>query len=187
MRSPFYFIVKPHKNRRYDSTKNLGGIDFITSVSKEDHTVSNRYAEVYALPINYKGPIEVGDTLLVHHNVFKYYFDMKGREKSGRSFFMDDLFFIDFDQFYLYKHKGKWHSHKDFCFVEPVKSKDSIYFKPGTKEELTGILKYGNDTLDKLGVQEGDEVIFTPDSEYEFVVDDQILYRMKTKNICATL
>jgi hypothetical protein len=35
-----------------------------------------------------------GDTLLVHHNVFKFYNDIKGVERSGRSYFMDDLFFI---------------------------------------------------------------------------------------------
>ena len=55
-----------------------------------------------ALPLGYEGPIGVGDTLLVHHNVFKFYNDMKGRRQSGRSFLKDDLFLVDFDQFYMY-------------------------------------------------------------------------------------
>ena len=33
MRSPYSFIVRPIKGRRYDNTKDIGGIDFITSVS----------------------------------------------------------------------------------------------------------------------------------------------------------
>ena len=101
MKSPFNFIVKAYNERRYDNIKQIGDIDFVTSVSKEDHTASNRFAIVEEVPINYTGPIKKGDTLLVHHNVFKFYFDMKGREKSGRSFFKDDLFFIDPYQFFM--------------------------------------------------------------------------------------
>ena len=101
MQSPHSFIVRPVKGRRYDNIKDIGGIDFITSVSKEDHKASNRHAEVVSTPLNYSGDIKKGDILLVHHNVFKFYFDMKGREKSGKSFFKDDLFFIDNDQFFF--------------------------------------------------------------------------------------
>ena len=87
MRSPYNFIVKSESTRRYDNVKEIGGIEFITSVSEEDHTVSNRFATVMELPIDYGGPVQKGDTLLVHHNVFKFYNDMKGRQKSGRSYF----------------------------------------------------------------------------------------------------
>jgi len=45
MRSPFYFITKPLKGRRYDNIKKIGEIDFITSVSQEDHMATNRFAE----------------------------------------------------------------------------------------------------------------------------------------------
>ena len=72
MKSPFSFIAKPVKGKRYNNTKNIGGIDFIISTSQEDHKFSNREAEVIECPINYDGPIKAGDTLLVHHNVFKY-------------------------------------------------------------------------------------------------------------------
>jgi len=69
MKALYSFIVKPYNDRRYDNIKSIGGLDFVTSVSEEDHTVSNRYAEVMSLPLHYNGDIEVGDTLLVHHNV----------------------------------------------------------------------------------------------------------------------
>ena len=92
MRSPFYFIVKPLDDKRYTNTKEIDGMDFITSTSEENHMASNRQGVVVATPLGYDGDIEVGDLLLVHHNVFKYYNDMKGRQKSGKSFFKDDLF-----------------------------------------------------------------------------------------------
>ena len=35
MRSPFYFIVKPLDDKRYTNTKEIDGMDFITSTSEE--------------------------------------------------------------------------------------------------------------------------------------------------------
>ena len=91
MKSPFYFIVRPLDGKRYNNTKQIGGVDFITSSSEEDYKFSNRMAVVVETPLNYTGKIKTGDILLVHHNVFKYYNDMKGRQKSGKSFFMNDF------------------------------------------------------------------------------------------------
>jgi co-chaperonin GroES (HSP10) len=52
---------------------------------------------------------------------------------------------------------------------------------------LHGVIKYSNKQLEQLGVNEGDEVCFTPNSEYEFYVDEEKLYRMFTNNIALTL
>ena len=104
MKSPFYFVVRPTNGRRYDNIKKIGDINFITSVSQEDHTAANRFAEVISIPNNYVGDISVGDILVVHHNTFKIYYDMKGQERSGTSFLKDDLFFVDDDQYFMYNH-----------------------------------------------------------------------------------
>jgi len=189
MKSPFYFIVKPYKNKRYNNTVDWGDITFITNTSKEDFRFSNRQALVLETPINYDGPIKKGDKLLVHHNVFKFFNDMKGREKSGKSFLKDDTFFLDDSQFYAYKKDDNtdWTCVQDYCFVKPVASRD-YYVKNFSKEEpLTGIIKYSNEQLKALGVKEGDEVCFEPHSEYEFNVEGEKLYRMYTRNITMTL
>jgi len=178
MRSPFYFIVKPLEGKRYNNTKNIGGLDFIISTSEEDHKFSNRKGVVQELPLKYKGPIEIGDTLLVHHNVFKFYNDMKGRQQSGKSYFKDDMFFIDNDQFYMYNHNDQWYSHDRYCFVKPIGKKDSFMLKRGTEEPLMGEMVYPNSYLQKQGVSPGSQVSFQPDSEYEFEVDGEKLYRM---------
>src|SRR5210317_1041750 len=101
MKSPFYFIVEPFGGRRYDNVKKVGDIDFITSTSQEDHTVSNRYAKVIECPSGYNGPIKPGNILLVHHNVFKIYYDMQGKERSGFSFLKDNTFFLESNQFFM--------------------------------------------------------------------------------------
>jgi len=185
MKSPHCFIVKPIGGRRYDNLKKIGGIDFITSSSKEDYTVSNRFAKVIETPLRYSGDIQVGDTLLVHHNAFKFYNDMQGKERSGRSFFKEDLFLIDEDQYFAYSHDGVWKSRDKFCFIKPVPPKKYTIDKAIKEEELIGVLKYGNKFLSSMGVNEGDEVGFVPDSEYEFNIDGEKLYRMYNHAICV--
>lgn len=187
MKSPFNFLAKPVNGRRYDNTKEVGGIELITSTSEEDHKFSNRYAEVVELPLKYDGPVQIGDILLVHHNVFKFYNDMRGKQKSGRSFFRDDIFFIEPDQFFMYKHGSTWNSYDKYCFVKPIPAIDSYVKKPFTEEPLMGVMKYPNSYLLHQGVREGDIVCFQPDSEYEFNVDGEKLYRMFDHQITIKL
>jgi|TARA_R110002126_G_scaffold28684_2_gene95512 hypothetical protein len=187
MRALYSFIVKPYNDRRYDNIKKIGDFEFVTSVSEEDHTVSNRYAEVISLPLSYKGDIKIGDTLLVHHNVFKFYNDMYGNTKSGKSFFKENMFFIEQDQFFLYKQNDIWKTHGKYCFVKPVKNKKVFIEKSCKYEPLVGTIKYSNKQLEKLGVKEGDEIVFKPESEYHYYVEDELLYRMFTDNITVIL
>lgn len=187
MRSPFYFIVKPLGDKRYTNTKNIEGVEFVTNTSEENHKASNREGVVVSIPLGYHGPIKVGDILLVHHNVFKFYNDMKGRQKSSKSYFMDGLFFIENDQFFMYKQDDVWHCHDRYCFVKPVKKEESFISKLGTEEPLVGEMKYPNDYLKSKGVKQGDRICFKPESEYEFTVDDEKLYRMYDHQITLIL
>lgn len=187
MRSPFYFIAKPINGRRYDNTKDIEGTELIVSTSEEDHKFSNRYAEVVELPLGYTGPVQQGDILLVHHNVFKFYNDMRGRQKSGKSFLRDDYFMIDFEQFFMYKHDSTWNTHDRYCFVKPIPAIDSYIKKPFSKEPLMGVMRYPNEYLKSKGVNEGDLVCFAPNTEYEFSVDGEKLYRMFDHQITIKL
>jgi len=187
MKSPFCFIAKPVKGKRYDNTKEIGGLEIIVSTSEEDHKFSNRYAEVVETPLGYKGPIVPGDILIVHHNVFKFYNDMKGNRKSGRSFFREDIFLIDNEQFFMYKHGDTWHAHDRYCFVKPIDAIDSYIKKPFSEEPLMGVMMYPNEYLISQGVVPGTTICFAPDSEYEFNVDDQKMYRIYDHQITAIL
>lgn len=180
MKSPTNFIVRPLNGRRYNNIKKIGDVDLITSTSQEDHKVSNRYAEVVSTPINYSGDIQPGDTLIVHHNVFKYYYDMKGRQKSGKSFLMDDLFLVDDYQYYMYKNNNEWKSKEEFCFIKPI-PKEEFYIDSHAKNQpLVGKVRYINNTLLSYGVNVDDVVSFKPESEYEFDIDGEKLYRVRT-------
>ena len=74
-----------------------------------------------------------------------------------------------------------------YCFVKPVPVKKSYLSKTGDEEPLIGTMKYINNELETLGVKVGDEISFTPDSEYEFIVEGEKLYRMFTNNITMIL
>jgi len=187
MKSPFYFIAKPKGGTRYKNAVDWEGDEFIINTSEEDHRFSNRIAEVVELPVGYKGPIKVGYELLVHHNVFKFYNDIKGRRKSGRSFFKEDLYFIDTEQFFMYHDGTQWHAYDRYCFVASIPTEDCFLYKPFSKEPLMGEMRYANDYLKKNGVGEGDKVSFTPNSEYEFEVDGEKLYRIFDHQITMTL
>jgi len=187
MQSPFDFIVKPINGERYNNTKDIGGIEFIVNTSEEDHKFSNRYAEVIEVPYGYDGPVQQGDTLWVHHNAFEFYNDIRGRRKSGRSFFRDDKFFIEPDQFYLYRRGDIWYTYDRYCFVKPIPAIESYIKKPFTHEPLMGEMVYPNAYLLSQGIRAGDKVCFKPDSEYEFDVDGEKLYRMFDHQITIKL
>jgi len=119
--------------------------------------------------------------------VFAWLHDIKGNQKSGRSFFKNDLFFIEPDQFYLYKKCSTWNTHDRYCFVRPIKALDSHIMKPFTHEPLMGEMVYPNEYLLTQGVKAGDLVCFKPDSEYEFTVDEEKLYRMFDHQITIIL
>jgi hypothetical protein len=185
MKSLYQFIVEPLNLSRYNNTKKIGGIDLIVNTSEEEVSASNRQAKVLETPINYSGPISKGDILLVHHNVFKFYNDMRGRRQSGKSFFKDNMFFLDPDQFFAYKKKNKWEGYDRYCFIKPVPKEKSHIYKPFTNEPLMGEVVIINDGLLNQGVKIGDKVCYKPNQEYEFEVDGEKLWRMYDH--CITL
>ena len=180
MRSVYDFIIKP-VGKRYDNEVKVGEHTLITNSSIESFKHVNNIAEVVETPVAFATPIRKGDLIMVHHNVFRVFYDMKGIKKNSRSFLKDDLFFCAVDQVYLYKRKDTWKSFGDRCFVAPIKNKDLL--STDKLAGLIGILKIGNSSLEESGINPGDIVGFTPNSEWEFVVDNQIMYCMKSNDI----
>ena len=52
-----------------------------------------------------------------------------------------------------------------------------------TDENLSGELVYLHKNLEDIGLSKGSIVGFTPDSEYEFTIDGQKLYRILSNHI----
>ena len=180
MRSLYDFIVKPIGDR-YDNKIKLGDITLILNTKIEDFKSVNNLAVVVEIPKAFKTNIKKGDIIIIHHNVFRVFYDIRGNKKRSRSHFKDDLHFCSADQIYLYKNTGDWKSFGDRCFVMPLKNKDAL--RSQKEQDLIGILKIGNSSLNALNINPGDTVGFTPGSEWDFIIDDQRVYCMKSNDI----
>ena len=170
MKSVYNFVVKP-KGKRYNNTKKVGNSELIVNTEIFNHQYVNREAIVISTPIIGNTDIKPGDTVVVHHNVFRRWHDMKGVERNSKSYFNEDPYFINKDQIFLYKRNKDWVAPKGYCFVKPLKAVDQ--FNIETEKPLQGIVKYSDGTVnvnDLVGVR--------PNSKYEFIVDNERLYRV---------
>jgi hypothetical protein len=170
MKSVHNYVVTP-KGDRYNNTKEIEGGSLILNTEIYNHQFVNREATVISTPIAGHTDIQAQDTVLVHHNVFRRWNDVKGREKNSRSFFNESTYFIAPDQIFLYKRNNEWIAPNGYCFVMPLKTVDQLNME--SEVPLMGIVKYSDNTVDV-----GDLVGFRPSSEYEFIIDGQRLYRV---------
>ena len=170
MKSVYNFVVTP-KGERYNNKKKVGDSELILNTEIFNHQYINREAKVISTPIVGDTDVEPGDTVIVHHNIFRRWHDVKGREKNSRSYFNESTYFINHDQIFLYKRKDKWIAPKGYCFVKPLKAIDQ--FNIESEKPLQGIVKYSDGT-----VKVNDLIGFKPNSEYEFIVDGERLYRV---------
>lgn len=180
MKALFQFIVKP-KGERYNNKKNIGDKSLLLNTSIESFRHINKEAIVVAIPAAFKTDIKPGDTVLIHHNIFRRWYDIKGKEKNGSTYFKDDMYFVNIDQVYAYKKNNTWITINDRCFVKPI-IETSTYSNEKEQKHI-GILKYGNSSLNGFKIASGDLVGFTPKSEWEFIIDGERLYCMKSNDI----
>jgi hypothetical protein len=175
MKAPFDFVIEP-KGGRYSNIKKIGDSELILNTEIFNHEFVNRQAVVRSIPTAINTDIQPGDIVIVHHNVFRRWHDMKGKEKNSRSFFNENTYLVKKDQIFLYKRNDEWKACEGFCFVQPIETVDM--FSTEQEQPLKGIVKYTDGTIGK-----GELVGFTPNSEYEFVFDKQRLYRVYSKFI----
>ena len=181
MKSVYNFVVTPIKNR-YNNTKDIDGKELIVNTEIFNHQYVSREAIVKAIPTVGETDIKVGDTVIVHHNVFRRWHNQHGIEKNSRAYIDEDHYLVQPDQIFLYKKKSvfdyhtKWQAVDGYCFVAPVKSTDEL----STEKEkpLMGIVKYTDGTVEK-----GDLISVRPRAEYEFIIDGEELYRLLSKFI----
>jgi len=170
MKSVYNFVVRP-KGERYNNAKKVGDSELILNTEVFNHQYVNREAIVISTPVIGETNIKAGDTVIVHHNVFRRWHDVKGVERNSRSYFNENTYIINIDQIFLYKTNNEWLAPKGYCFVKPLKNKNN--FNLSNETPLQGVVKYSDGT-----VKTNDLIGFRPKSEYEFIVDGERLYRV---------
>jgi hypothetical protein len=170
MKSVYNFVVAPI-NSRYNNTKKVGDKELIVNTEIFNHQYVSREAIVKAIPTVGETDIQVGNKVIVHHNVFRRWHNVKGIEKNSRSYFDEETYLVASDQIFLYKRNNTWEPQKGYCFIKPIKSTNKL--NVDKEKPLIGIVKYSDGT-----VNEGDLIGFRPSSEYEFIIDGEKLYRV---------
>ena len=165
------FIIKPIGDR-YNNSIRVDDKELILNTEIFNHQYINRLAKVIATPLLFQSPVKVGDEVIVHHNVFRRWHDMKGVERNSRSYWKEDKYIISQDQIYLYNNKAM----PGYSFVKPIKSNNKL--STNIEQPLVGVVKYTDTTFDINTL-----VGFTPNSEYEFVINGERLYRVMNKFI----
>jgi hypothetical protein len=132
-------------------------------------------------------PFKKGDELFTRHDVVRRNFNTNDEERYGEHY--NNIYALD--EVCAYIRDGEYHAIHPFCWVKPIKDdtrKTILYdgdenpdmLQNGEKANM-GIMEHSNPMLESMGIHDGDTVIFTKNSEYEYSLDDtQKLYRMQT-------
>ena len=165
------FIIEPIGDR-YNNSVRVDDKKLILNTEIFNHQYVNRLAKVIATPLLFQSPVKVGDEVIVHHNVFRRWHDVKGREKNSRSYWKENKYIVSQDQIYLYNNKAM----PGFSFIKPLKAIDK--FNVDTERPLIGVIKYSDGSFNKKEL-----VGFKPSMEYEFIINGERLYRVMNKFI----
>jgi len=183
MNSVHHFLIKPI-GERYNNEVSVGDKKLIVNSEIYNHEYVNRRAIVISCPLINNTSISKGSEVIVHHNVFRRWHDVKGVEKNSKCYFKDGMYIVGLDQIFLHRSidnssrfkAGPWKAVEGFSFIQPIKN-TSIHINE-QEDPDKGIIRYtdGNTKV-------GDLVGYTPFSKYEFVINGQRLYRVYNKFI----
>lgn len=176
MHSVFNYLVEP-KGSRSTGKKNIEGQELLLNTDLQNHEYVNRIGTVLSLPlVTVYTELKEGDDVIVHHNVFRRFRDVRGKEKDSKNYLSENVYLVQPDQVYAYKRNDEWKALEGFVFVMPIK--ETKMFSVNDEKPLIGIVKYSNGEFEKEQL-----IGFRPNSEYEFIIEGQRLYRVPVNSI----
>lgn len=187
MKSINYVIVeldKPYLNE----VELSNGSSFIVNSTIENVDYINRVATVIESPDF--TILKKGDKVVAHHNIFRLRNGMKGERLQSNYHIEGNKYFIPLLEVFMYDSGNGWEAIDPYCFVKPIKQEQGNGFQLSLKETSYkgrvpqhGIMWFPNKSLKEQGVERGDKVFFSKYSEYEFNIDGELYYKMKTTDI----
>ena len=121
MQSPFCFVIEP-VGERYNNSVSVDNKSLIINTEIYNHEYVNRRGVVVSCPIAGKYDILPGDDVIVHHNVFRRWHDVKGQERNSKAYFKDNKYIVSADQIFLYNNKAM----PGYSFVQPLVDQNNL-------------------------------------------------------------
>lgn len=178
--TPYSYLITPEGDR-YNNAKQIEGKKIIvnTTMDETDYKYTNRIGKVIGVPRR-EGPLEVGDRVIVHHNTFRQWFNVRGNLKESANHIKGDVFYVGPDQLFAYDRGDGWVCLEDYCFIRPIEEEnDGIILS--TEGQRIGEVAISNPILEAQGVKVGDKIAFTGNAKYVFEIDGEVLWKMSAK------
>lgn len=182
MQNQYAYIVTPKDGDRYKNEVTFdSGQKFIVNTDIFNHKHVTREAIVLAVPSQVDTPVKVGDTVIVHHNLFRRWHDQYGRERNSGDYIDEDKYLCYQDQIYMYKSDSTWKGLGEYCFISPIEN--TQFFDIEEEERQVGVIEVANEQLECMGLKVGDVIGFFKNREYEFWVEGKRIYRMRNVDL----
>ena len=103
MKSIYNYII--FSQNRYNNSTDVGGKELIlnTEITERDYQFVNRIGTIVSTPLLEDNPIKEGVEVILHHNVFRRWIDIRGVEKDSSSLIKENHYMVSPDQIYAYK------------------------------------------------------------------------------------
>ena len=121
MQSVFNYLIKPKGSRTTGKTE-IEGQELLLNTELQNHQYTQRIGIILSLPrARTYTELRIGDEVIVHHNVFRRFRDIRGDEKNSKNYLEEDVYLAQPNQLFAYKRADGWKALEGFVFVMPIK------------------------------------------------------------------
>ena len=182
-------ILKAKKS--YNNKDVINGEEYIVNVSIDNVESINRIAEVVVAPLG--SNLSQGDEVLVHHNILRENIHTNGFKTKGNFHINGEFYRSPVSEILMKKVDGEWTTLLDFVFLKPLKESDvdlghGLILTPHSRkgfQDLRATLAITNKNLKNVDI--GETVIFSRNSEHEFIIEGEVMYKCEIQDILAKL
>ena len=138
--------------------------------------------------------LKEGNEIITHHNIFRLRYGATGSVIKSNYWLEGNKYFVPLTEVFMVKKPNEeWEALSPYCFIKPLKYEDkkigniilpsdSAKSHKGRIKQI-GVIEYPNAQMVESGLNVGDKVGFSKNSEYEFNINGEILYKMSSKDI----
>ena len=171
-----------------DHTYNNKVGSFSVNTSIDNVESINREATVVVAPKN--TDLNPGDVVIVHHNIMRENMRIDKTKTRGNFYIGNNHYWCPVSEVLMKKDpNGSWDPLGNFLFVRPIKQENielmgGLTLIPRSRkgmQELRAEVAIKNSKM--LDIEVGDKVYMSNNSEHEFIIDGEVLFKCEIEDI----